>query len=250
MEKILTKVYDMGAQTDAEVTVAMIHGISSDATTFDGLLEFLRGKRALSKVRYVCFDLLGHGKTPADDENLDYDFDDQISALRRSIKSLELSTPLVLLGHSMGTLIVTRYADKYPGDVSGLVLCSPPIYTEKDLDNPAMKMAMRAFEDAVRAKNRDIVGTKAFQNSLRKIVLKRDNYEKFCDISVPTTIIYGEMDQIIASYNIPKLLQTNKNIKAEKTIGRHGVTQDKFVPIEHALVDLAAEVVKEDDETL
>ena len=38
----------------------------------------------------------------------------------------ELELPVVLVGHSLGTNIVRRYADKHPADVAGIVLVDPP----------------------------------------------------------------------------------------------------------------------------
>ena len=37
-----------------------------------------------------------------------------------------LKTPLLLVGHSLGSNIVRRYADRYPADVSAMVLIDPP----------------------------------------------------------------------------------------------------------------------------
>jgi pimeloyl-ACP methyl ester carboxylesterase len=50
-------------------------------------------------------------------------------------------------------------------------------------------------------------------------------------VSIPTTIIYGELDKIIAAFNLPGLLKENPNIKAIKTPGPHGITIDKYSKI-------------------
>jgi pimeloyl-ACP methyl ester carboxylesterase len=45
--------------------------------------------------------------------------------LHRLIRALDLPRPLVLCGHSFGTLVVRVYASRFPDDVSALVLVDP-----------------------------------------------------------------------------------------------------------------------------
>ena len=187
------------------------------------------------EVRFITFDLLGSGKSLKSDE-LNYDYKDQLTALNNSIDELNVTTPLILVGHSLGTFIATRYAKTHPKKVQRLVLISPPIYTIEDLNNPAFIVAIKAFKDIIGAKDSRILQTKSFNNSMEKIVLDRKNYQILAEVKTPTELIYGAKDQLIASHNIPKLLKENSIfIKATKTPGRHGVTQDKFNKI-HAIL--------------
>ena len=131
---ILFKNHDHCAVKKPTLTVVMIHGIASESSTYNGALEYLEKVDALKNVRFVTFDLLGSGKSLKDD-NLNYDYKDQLTALHNAIKKLKVKTPLVLVGHSLGTFIVTRYASKHKKMVRNLILISPPIYTLTDLDN-------------------------------------------------------------------------------------------------------------------
>lgn len=234
---ILTKTHDHKPANAPKYTVVLIHGIASDSSTFDHALKKLEGLDSLRGVRFVTFDLLGSGKSLKTDE-LNYDYHDQLEALHNSIEELKLGkTPLILVGHSLGTFIVTRYAATYKKEVDKLILVSPPVYTEKDFDNPAFEKGIKLFKDTVSLKNRKILEEKAFNNSMEKIVLDRKNYQVLAGLKLPTTIIYGNLDQLIASYNMPKLLKDNPNIVAFKTEGRHGVTRDKY--------DLLAKLLEE-----
>ena len=88
---------------------------------------------------------------------------------------------------------------------------------------------MKIFTDAVSIKNRKILEEKSFKNSISKIVMNRKNYQNLVDLKTPAVLIYGGLDQFIASYNIPKLLKENpKYLTAIKTDGRHGVSRDKY----------------------
>lgn len=231
----LEKTHDFSASKNPKLAVVLIHGIASDSSTFKDALKYLEKKESLADIRFITFDLLGSGRSYKDD-SLNYDYNDQLGALHNSIKELDLNTPLVLVGHSLGTFIVTRYASNYKNEVESLVLISPPIYTEQDFKNPAFETAIKLFKDAVSMRNRDILGDKAFNNSLEKIALNPKNYQYLCSLDVPAVLIYGKKDRVIASFNIPKLLKTNPDhLSRIVTDGTHGVTRDKYTKLAKVL---------------
>jgi pimeloyl-ACP methyl ester carboxylesterase len=190
----------------------------------------------------VTFDLLGSGKSLKDD-SLEYNYDEQIEALHNAIIELGTDTPIVLIGHSLGTFIVTRYAKTYPDSIQKLILVSPPIYSPKDFDNPAFWAGIDMFKKVLGAKNPEVLKEKAFNNSMENIVLCRDNYQTLAEIKVPTTLIFGTEDRIIASHNIPSIIKKNKNLKAIPTIGHHGVTKDKYTKIATILEETISEII-------
>ena len=171
---ILKKTHDFCAVKEPRLTVVFIHGIASDSSSFTNAIKYLEGTTSLKDIRFVAFDLLGSGQSRSDDK-LNYDYKEQIIALHNSIEKLKLTTPLVLVGHSMGTFIVTRYADTFKKSVKHLILISPPIYTVEDLENPTFEKALDVFRDAVSLKNRQVLETKAFNNSLKNIVTNKKN---------------------------------------------------------------------------
>lgn len=228
---ILKKTHDFCAVREPRLTVVFIHGIASDSSSFTNALKYLEGTTSLKDIRFAAFDLLGSGQSRSDDD-LNYDYKEQVAALHNSIEKLKLNTPLVLVGHSMGTFIVTRYADTYKKSVKHLILVSPPIYTIEDLENPAFEKALDMFRDAVSLKNRQVLETKAFNNSLKNVVMNKNNYKVLAGIKTHATLIYGDQDAFIASYNLPKILKENpKYLTAIKTIGHHGVSREKYSKI-------------------
>lgn len=227
----LAKTRDYCTSKKPKLTVVMIHGIASNSHSYDQALEYFAEDESLRDVRFVTFDLLGSGESYAGNE-LNYDYDDQIEALHNSIADLKVGdAPLMLVGHSLGTFIVTRYADTYPGEVVELVLISPPIYTPRDFSDPAFADGVKAFEKTVGAKNPEILMTKAFRNSMDKIVMDENNYAVLAGLKTPVVLIYGDEDQLIASYNVPELLKENSQVTAIKTVGRHSVTRDKYMEL-------------------
>ena len=225
----LTKTHDFCAVKEPVLTVVMIHGIASDSSTFKRAIQYLEGTTSLKKVRFVTFDLLGWGESLKDDTRLEYNYSEQLEALHNSIKKLKVSTPLVLVGHSMGTFVVTRYANTYKKSVRELILISPPVYTEENLADPVFEKAIKLFEDAVGAKNPAVLKEKVFQNSMRKIVMNKYNYKNLVNLKTPTVMIYGNLDKFVTAFNYPGLVAENpKYLSVIRTEGAHGVSRDKY----------------------
>lgn len=237
---ILTNTYDVCRSGEPKLCVVMIHGIASDSTTYNAAHEYFEAEEQLKDVRFVKLDLLGSGLSMKDD-SLNYDYDEQIKALHNAILELKNDAPLVLIGHSLGTFIVTRYTSIYPDEITKLILISPPIYTKKDYDNPLFKVGMEAFKKSIALRNASTIKEKAFNSSMNNIVMDRNNYDVLASIKTPTVILYGKEDQLIAPHNIPGLLKKNPNITAIKTNGKHGVSRDKFTKIPAILKETMAD---------
>ena len=102
--------------------VVMIHGIASSWVTFELLIPLVEPYH-----RVIAIDLLGFGDSPAPDD-AQYTIAEHTAALDRTIRSLKLREPFVLVGHSMGSLIAARYAATRSRLLRKLVLVSPPVY--------------------------------------------------------------------------------------------------------------------------
>lgn len=239
---ILEKTNDYSESKSPALTVVMIHGIASSSASYDNALEYFKAQKDLARVRFVTFDLLGSGKSLTDD-SLEYGYEEQIEALHNAVRDLGVDAPIVLIGHSLGTFIVTRYAKIYPDEIRRLILISPPIYSLRDFDDPAFWAGIDMFKKALGAKNPEVLKEKAFNNSMEKIVLCRDNYQTLAEITTPTTLIFGSEDRIIASHNVPGIVKKNKHVKAIPTIGHHGVTKDKYTKIATILKETLDETI-------
>ena len=192
--------------------------------------------------RFLAFDLLGAGKSSKSDD-LDYNYDEQLTALNNSLDIAEVNTPIILVGHSMGTFIVTRYASIYPDNIKRLVLISPPVYTKEDIEHPAFKKGIKLFEDAVSVKDHDIVKEKSFQNSMNNIVMDKENYAVLEKIDIPTDLIYGELDRFIATYNLPRITKANRCLNLITTPSHHGVSIDKYHKLGKILEEEESETI-------
>ena len=239
----LAKSFDLCRSDNPNAAAIFIHGIAASSKSFDGLFNNIVEKNNLEDMRLVAFDLLGSGKSYTSDE-LEYNYDEQLEALNNAIKELNFNKPLVLVGHSMGTMIATRFSSLHPELVKGLVLISAPVYRREDIENPLFERAMDGFRNVVSKKGNEVLKSKAFNNEIKNIVSNKENYNYLLRLSKPTVIIYGELDKIIAPFNIPQLLKDNPNIKAIKTAGAHGVSKDKYAKIISTLRKLNNEGAK------
>ncbi len=230
----LTKTYDVCLTGEPKLTVVFLHGIAADTSSFEGLFAHLLREASMKEMRMVAFDWLGAGKSYTSDE-LNYDYKEQLEALKNSINTLGVKESLILVAHSMGTMLATRFATENQRLVKGLVLVSAPVYKKEDIENPLFEKAMEGFREVVGRKSKGLLESKAFNNEIKNIVSDVHNYDYLVGLKQPTIIVYGELDKIIAPFNYPGLLKANSNISAVKTPGSHGVTIDKFGKISTAI---------------
>ena len=239
----LFKAHDFCKSGNAKLTVVLIHGIASDSTYYDKTLEYFKSLDSLDDVRFVTFDLLGHGKSYASDE-LNYDYDEQLEALQNSIAALEASSPLVLVGHSLGTMIISRYLGTHgTAGVKKAVLISSPIYRKEDLENPIFTKSMAAFKESLRQADPVFGSSKSFNSSIDNIVLSPDNFGYYAKMPVPTVCIYGEKDKLIIPEIIEGIAKANPNVSAIRCPDGHSVTEIKYKELQKVLEKTLDEVI-------
>ncbi len=102
--------------------LVFLHGLGASGRYWDTVAKHLEGNG--HQLQFV--DLLGFGRSPWPD--LAYTVDDHLAALEAWRAAAGLATtPLVLIGHSLGTLLALAWASRTPL-VAGAVLIAPPLY--------------------------------------------------------------------------------------------------------------------------
>jgi pimeloyl-ACP methyl ester carboxylesterase len=87
-------------------------------------LDFLLvHERVSGATTSVLYDRAGTGWS--DDVELPRSADAVTEELRAVLRAIEVPAPYLLVGHSLGGLYARRYAQRFPGDVAGLVLLDP-----------------------------------------------------------------------------------------------------------------------------
>jgi pimeloyl-ACP methyl ester carboxylesterase len=110
---------NLRCEGDGAPTVILEAGANADSTTW------FRVQPLIARLTRVCaYDRAGYGFSDEGPKPRTLDAD--VADLRALIQAADVRTPVVLVGHSLGSNIARRYAQLHPGDVTGLVLVDPP----------------------------------------------------------------------------------------------------------------------------
>lgn len=110
---------DLRCSGKGPATVLLESGSQADSASWFRVQPMLA-----AQARVCSYDRAGYGFSA--EGPLPRGLDADVSDLHALIRAAGLHTPLVLVGHSLGSNIVRRYADEHPGDVAGMVLVDPP----------------------------------------------------------------------------------------------------------------------------
>ncbi|WP_372016624.1 alpha/beta fold hydrolase [Pseudoxanthomonas sp. 10H] len=100
-------------------TVLLEAGGNADASTWFRVQSLLA-----PRARVCAYDRAGYGFS--DEGPMPRDLEADVADLAALVAAAKLQTPLVLVGHSLGSNIVRAYALQHPEDVRALVLVDPP----------------------------------------------------------------------------------------------------------------------------
>jgi long-chain acyl-CoA synthetase len=174
-----------------ERTFVFIHGFGGQATQWQYQLH----KFAL-KNRVIALDMRGHGLS--DKPSSGYEMPRIQLDLETALDRLNVSTPMVLVGHSFGGAIVTDFALNHPERIERLIL----IATAGEFKlNPLFKLglqlptwSLRAIEPFTRKwLSGPPQALKPFYlNNLSRWV----GWDKFAKLTVPTLVVRGHRDAV------------------------------------------------------
>ena len=115
-------------------TVILESGNNADS------MAWVKVQPGIAKFTQVCsYDRAGTGFS--DGGPLPRNVDTNAEDLAALIRAAHIATPVVLVGHSYGTNIVRRFADKHAREVAALVLLDPPPQRDRGRarSSPAVK---------------------------------------------------------------------------------------------------------------
>jgi pimeloyl-ACP methyl ester carboxylesterase len=113
---------ELQAPTQQTATIILLHGIGSSLSMWKPLV-----KKMPADVRIIAIDLLGFGASPKPNWNT-YNVRTQADSLATTLFSMKIRGPVVVVGHSLGSLVAIEFARRYPLMTKSLVLVSPPLY--------------------------------------------------------------------------------------------------------------------------
>lgn len=113
------RVINLRYSAEGDQVVLLEAGANADSSTWYRVFPLLQ-----SAVKVCAYDRAGYGFS--DEGPLPRDLEADVTDLHELIRLAQLPLPIILVGHSLGSNIVRRYAQQFPEDVAGLVLVDPP----------------------------------------------------------------------------------------------------------------------------
>ncbi len=225
--------YDSGGRR--KPTIVLLHGIAATSKTWDLLIKQLD----TDTYRVIALDLLGFGQSPKP-ITCDYNVDDHVASVRRTLRKLKVRRPFKIVGHSMGAIISARYCRLYPRDVKRAFLLSPPLYPKDselhtNISRTRTDLYMNAYDFLSENKDFTINNSQilrkllrigdgmevneenwyGFRRSLRHTIIKQDAYDDIKNLNMPVNIIYGTLDEFLIQ-KIVNQLAVSRNVRITK----------------------------------
>ena len=203
-----SKTFYLLNQTDKKIPIIFIHGVGLTHEIWEPQLNYFKDKTT------ICYDILGHGKTPLNKSNISFDdFSEQLINLLNELNFDKIH----LVGFSIGSLIARNFATKYNDRLKSLTLLSSIFKRSEEqqkivndrfnLAKKNLKLSRQAlkrwFTDKYLEKNSDtyekissILEKNNMENFLKvyKLFVNHKNNENFQNINVNTLIMTGEND--------------------------------------------------------
>ncbi|HEX5796967.1 MAG TPA: alpha/beta hydrolase [Candidatus Saccharimonadales bacterium] len=229
----LKKVVDQGS---GPVNIVLIHGLASRSEIWKPLINILEPE----KYRVRSFDLLGFGISPKP-KHLEYTTRNHARMIMHSLaKETSRNEQFIFIGHSMGCIIATHIAHRWPKRARRLILYKPPL-----LLNPAEKRSLHKkfykylatkpstlalfvrflnkFTDKLTGFKTDDEYWLPIANSLSNTILAQETLHELRTMTAPTEIIYGRFDFLVSKVRAKKLAEINPKLKLHYVTEMHDV---------------------------
>lgn len=252
--------------------VVLIHGIAASLHDWDDLIPALTDNGHAS----YALDLLGHGESPKPD-SLAYHFDWLYEHFSKWIRSLHLTEPAILIGHSLGGHLALKYARRNSAWTRGLVLVNPfysPSQLNRLIRRPYSRRNLRgliagktpewiyrAIVDiasvAMRPDNKTLHSLPARVRAQTALDYTRtapgiynipntigDLTESAASITIPTLVVWGERDQTLAPSSFPKLVEAMPRAKGKAFWAGHVPHQSHAEEFNQVVMEFLREINK------
>lgn len=247
--KLLNLKYTMQAEdikpASYKCTVVFVHGLGNSSRTWTKITKKISEEN--NKCRIIAVDLIGFGKSKKPDW-IKYNLNYQALALDKTLRKLRVKGPIVIVGHSLGSLVSIEYSKLFPDKVSSLILCSPPIYKNEETTNKSVRktaddflknLYMKAYskpDSFLRVTKMakkykllddgflvDETNIKSYMTTLSASIIHQSSFEDAKNINKPILIIRGRMDPLVIYKNLKELKELNNNISIKNIVGGHDI---------------------------
>jgi len=243
IHKYLRIPYQLHVHVDKKVkrpraTVLLLHGMGNSGASWNQVAS-----RLPDDIRIISLDLLGFGKSPSP-RWLKYNTVIQAKSVIVTLLKLGINQQVIIVGHSMGSLVAIEMTKRYPLLVKSLILCSPPLYSEVErktiLPNPdqllrnfyklIQKYPTRIVDVAPLALKLKIVGSSfdvtdknidIYMAALESSILHQTSLVDIQRLQKPIQMIHGRFDPVVVKHNLDRVAQQNDNITLKVILAGH-----------------------------
>jgi pimeloyl-ACP methyl ester carboxylesterase len=227
-------------------SILFIHGIGNTGDAWSEVIA-----RLPADVRIISIDLLGFGDSPRPNWAI-YSAKTQARSVLATLFRLRLTSPVVVVGHSLGALVAVEVAKRYPLLVRSIILCSPPFYQVDDVKTllPRSDKILRRLYMSVRNHPEQFIKLSAFamrynlinpsfnvteENidsyvaTLEAMIINQTSLGDVQNLHMPITIIKGTLDPFVVSKNLRRIAKNKPNVDLKTVVATHEV-KGLFVP--------------------
>ncbi len=237
---LLSRPIDSGAGQ----AVILLHGIGRTGQVWQHVVEALRAQ----PVRIIAFDLLGFGSSPKP-TSLSYNVGDHAQAVIASIEKLKLGGPIILVGHSMGSLVAVHIGRLRPDLVKHLVLYEMPLYEglpSRRIYRLRLELYARFFDKIMSFQPKfdsssaslierlaqkvaglevDQASWQPFIKSLEQTIINQTTAQDIVKLEMPMDVIYGRLDMLVIRGKPQQIFGEGKgNISTYTIRARHTIS--------------------------
>jgi pimeloyl-ACP methyl ester carboxylesterase len=233
------RLYTTSHGTYDKPVVVLLHGIAASGEGWGELIPLLS-----PYYRCITIDLLGFGRSPKP-QWAEYDMKQHAHAIGHAIHTLHIPDDYILIGHSLGSFIATKYASEHPKHIKRLLLLSPPVYPP--LDTIEGRLALRRTDLLMRiyrvlrehprmtpANIRRLAKFGVlpqsiithpdtwvpFKRSLEHCIEQQTILKDVADIQIPIDVFYGTLDAVVIGANV-RALSRIRDVDVHSFRGNH-----------------------------
>jgi cis-3-alkyl-4-acyloxetan-2-one decarboxylase len=221
-------------------TVVLLHGIGNSGASWDDVI-----KKLPKNIRVITVDLLGFGNSPKPTWAT-YSVTTQARSFIATYIKLGLRGKVILVGHSMGSLVSIEIAKRYPLLVQSLILCSPPFYiSSQDSKRLTSDKVLRDIYQIIEKRPDQFVQVSAlamkygiinkgfnvtdtnitsYVSALRTSIIHQSSLADAIRLRLPIRVIHGIFDPLVIPGHITTLKNANDNVSVKQVVAGHEVT--------------------------
>lgn len=233
---------DLHAPKRPKATVVLLHGINSSMAMWQQIAEKLP-----KQTRVIGIDLLGFGDSPRTSWPA-YQVRVQARSVAATLFLMKIRGPVIVVGHSLGSLVAIDFARRYPLMTRQLILVSPPLY---DIDKePAsgivyhprkflrdIHAAMSSHPDAItkliglasqyklvnRGFDASRVDIPTFLGTLEAAIINQTSMRDLLRLRQPVAIVTGKLDPFVSESTIRRLAKEYPGISHKSIVAGHEI---------------------------